>query len=301
MARIRSIKPEFWKSEAIAAHTFRARLTFIGLWTYVDDNGVGIDNPKLIAAELFALEDDPREALANVREDLARLHEAGRIVRYTVDGKSYLAVVNWREHQKIDKPGKPRYPEPDDPRAVHAPRSTSTNTEPREFVAKPSRESRETVAEPPCLDQGSGNREQGVPPTAERSTALALVKPLDNPQALIGEWIDHCRKRPPATVIGQVGKQIKAMLDEGIDPADVRRGLAAWHSKGLNPSVLPSVVNELMNATVRTGAASSLSAADGQPLPAGTGNSRMTDVMRLAAHYDALDGTNAVAQHLTGA
>src|SRR6187402_273504 len=104
MPRIRTIKPEFWRSEAIACLPFRTRLTFIGLWTYVDDNGVGIDNFKLIAAELFGLEEDPREARNNTREDLARLHATGRIVRYTVGGKRYLSIVNWSEHQKIDRP-----------------------------------------------------------------------------------------------------------------------------------------------------------------------------------------------------
>jgi hypothetical protein len=93
-----------------------------------------------------------------------------------------------------------------------------------------------------------------VPPPAETpaapATALALVpdEPPDSTQALIGEWIDHCRKRPPGTVIGQVGKRIKALLADGVDPADVRAGLAAWWRKGLDPSTLPSVVNELMNA-----------------------------------------------------
>lgn len=178
MARIRSIKPEFWKSEAIAAHSFRARLTFIGLWTYVDDNGVGLDNPKLIAAELFALEEDPRETLANVREDLARLHEAGRIRRYTVAGKAFVAIVNWAEHQKIDKPAKPRYPGPDDPDAVEAEPSTSENPDPREGVAKPSRRSRESRAESSRLEQGSGSRGtgdqgSGSPPSA----ALAPLPP----------------------------------------------------------------------------------------------------------------------------
>lgn len=65
---------------------------------------------------------------------------------------------------------------------------------------------------------------------------------------LIAEYIDRCRKRPPGQVISQVGKAVKAMLAEGIDPDDIRRGMAAWHSKGLNPSSLPSVVNEVMNA-----------------------------------------------------
>jgi len=91
-----------------------------------------------------------------------------------------------------------------------------------------------------------------VPPTAERGVALALAvveSEPDTTQALVAEWINHCRKRPPRDVVGQVGKSIKNMLAEGIDPADIRRGLAAWHSKGLHPSTLSSVVNEVMNAT----------------------------------------------------
>lgn len=168
MPRIRTIKPEFWKSEAIATHSFRARLTFIGLWTYVDDNGVGIDNPKLIQAELFPLEEDPREALANVREDLARLHAAGRIVRYTVGGKAYLSIVNWREHQKIDKPGKARHPEPDHDEAVHL---SSENAVADSGAAPSTTDVRESVARPSRLEQGTGNREEGsgnreVPPAA---------------------------------------------------------------------------------------------------------------------------------------
>lgn len=69
---------------------------------------------------------------------------------------------------------------------------------------------------------------------------------------LIGDWLDHVPKRPPGTVISQVGKHIKAMLDgDGIDPADVRRGIAEWATKGLHPSALPSVVNEVMNGRPR--------------------------------------------------
>lgn len=41
--RIRNIKPEFWRSQDITALDKSARLTFIGLWNYVDDNGVGLD------------------------------------------------------------------------------------------------------------------------------------------------------------------------------------------------------------------------------------------------------------------
>ena len=108
------------------------RLVFIGLWSYVDDNGVGRDVEKLIVADLFPLEDDPRDTLATVSRSLARLSEGGQITRYTVEGKPYLYVNAWSKHQRIDKAAKSRYPLP-----------TSDNTEPRETVATPSRDLRE--------------------------------------------------------------------------------------------------------------------------------------------------------------
>lgn len=279
MARIRSIKPEFWKSEAIACHDFFTRLVFIGLWTYVDDNGVGVDNHRLITAELFPLEEDFAQTSRDLRDSLARLANAGRIRRYTVDGKAYLAIVNWSEHQRVDRPNKPRYPQPDDPRATQNPPPTSPNatpdTTPRDTLDEPSRGCRDIPA-PGAGEQGAGeqgNRE--VPPSAERSTALAVVpSEPDTAQALIGEWIDHCRRRPPGQVIGQIGKQLKQMLAENIAPADIRRGLAAWHSKGLHPSALPSVVNELMNA------------APAQARPSTT-DQRVNAALELAARYAA--------------
>lgn len=151
--RIRSIKPEFWRSEDISRLSIEDRLLFIGLWSYVDDNGVGQDRESLVAADLFAddLSRDPRDTLARVSGGLERLSEAGRIVRYTVDGRAYLAVTNWERHQRIDKPNKPRYPLP-----------TSENAVVNDTLATPSRDTRDTLATPSRLEQGNrGTEEQG--------------------------------------------------------------------------------------------------------------------------------------------
>ncbi|WEH40762.1 helix-turn-helix domain-containing protein [Streptomyces sp. AM 2-1-1] len=68
-------------------------------------------------------------------------------------------------------------------------------------------------------------------------------------QTIVGEWLERTPKRPPSSVIGQVAKQIRVLLEEDrIDPDDVRRGIAHWMTKGLHPSTLPSVVNQVMNA-----------------------------------------------------
>jgi hypothetical protein len=70
----------------------------------------------------------------------------------------------------------------------------------------------------------------------------------ESPQTLIAEWLGNCNDRPPKAVIGQVSKQIKGLLDEDIPYDQVRAGLGLWMTKGLHPSTLPSVVNEVMNA-----------------------------------------------------
>ena len=67
----------------------------------------------------------------------------------------------------------------------------------------------------------------------------------DDSGAIIGEWIDTLPSRPPGRVIGQIAKEIKTMLDEGIDPDLIRAGVAEWQRKGLHPSALASIVHEV--------------------------------------------------------
>ena len=140
--RIRSIKPEFWRSRDIANLNWDARLVFIGLWSYVDDNGVGKDIDYDIIGDLFAadLVKDPRETVARVSRALASLSEAGLIYRYEFDGTPYLEIATWSRHQRIDKPGKSRYPshemaEPNDSNG-----SDLDSRDCRESVARPHRD-----------------------------------------------------------------------------------------------------------------------------------------------------------------
>ena len=179
--RIRSIKPEFWRSEDIAALPIPDRLLFIGLWSYVDDNGVGPDRESLIAADLFAddLSRDPRDTLARISEGLRRLSDSGLITRYTVENRRYIAVTTWGQHQRIDKPNKPRYPLP-----------TSENAE----FATPSRDSREIPA-PGTGEQGNRGTGEQVentlpepPVPASDATGQTKPKRASYPPAFNAWW-----------------------------------------------------------------------------------------------------------------
>lgn len=96
MARIRSIKPEFFDHERLCSLSFAHRLCFIGLWTQADKAGRLEDRPQRLKARLFPYDD------VNMDIILRDLAVAGFIVRYEVDGGHYLAIpeTSWQEHQR---------------------------------------------------------------------------------------------------------------------------------------------------------------------------------------------------------
>ena len=109
LARIRTIKPEAFVSESLAAVTLTAERTFFGLLTQADDQGRHRDHAAITAGQLWVLR--PEHTPADVEKDLAQLADAGLICRYTgPDDKRYLHVVTWHQHQKINRPSKSRLP-----------------------------------------------------------------------------------------------------------------------------------------------------------------------------------------------
>lgn len=108
MARIRTIKPEFWTSAQVLECSTNARLLFIGLWNFADDAGRHPDSAKQVKAEVFPADD---LTLADVQALLDELAEIGLIRRYTAENTGYFLITGWK-HQRIDKPQKPKYPEP---------------------------------------------------------------------------------------------------------------------------------------------------------------------------------------------
>ena len=113
--RIRGTKPEFWKSRRISSVSWDARLVLKGLESYVDDNGVGVDDIELIVTDVFPRDmfASPRETVARVSEAISELFQAGLVHRYEGNGDRLLYISFWESAQRIDKPGKGRNPRPD--------------------------------------------------------------------------------------------------------------------------------------------------------------------------------------------
>ncbi len=106
MPRIRCIKPEFWSDDKVMELSIQARLLFIGLWNFADDNGVVENKPRQIKARIFPGDDIDVVPLI---EELARV---GVIYLYEVDGVPYLIIKNLTKHQVIDRRRKSSLPMP---------------------------------------------------------------------------------------------------------------------------------------------------------------------------------------------
>ena len=108
MARIRTIKPTLFSSLTVCAWPVPIRWTFIGLFTYMDDEGRGLDEPRLVKAELYPLDDVM--TLRRVRQHLDAIAESGPLCRYEVDAHRYLHITSWLEHQRVNRPTKSKVP-----------------------------------------------------------------------------------------------------------------------------------------------------------------------------------------------
>lgn len=101
MARIRTIKPEFWTDEDMAEVSEAACLLAIGLLNYADDEGFFNANPKLIKAAVFPI----REPSVTIPVMLRELSNQGYLTLFsTSDNKHFGVISNFAKHQVVNKP-----------------------------------------------------------------------------------------------------------------------------------------------------------------------------------------------------
>jgi uncharacterized phage protein (TIGR02220 family) len=106
VARIRSIKPDFWTDEKIVELPFEARLFFIGSWNFADDNGNLQRSAKKLKMQIFPADVIDCEPL------IQSLIHHGLLIEYSVNGEEYLHIKGFRNHQVVNRPSKSNIPEP---------------------------------------------------------------------------------------------------------------------------------------------------------------------------------------------
>lgn len=107
MSRRRMIKPEFWGNEQLAECSFAARLLFIGLMNFEDDNGLLEYRSKKIKMNVFPGDN------VDIDKFITELVDNGLIEVYESSGHEYIWTINFTKHQRVDKPSY-EYPTPNE-------------------------------------------------------------------------------------------------------------------------------------------------------------------------------------------
>ncbi len=100
MARIRTVKPDFFRHEGLqdleAAHPkLKPMLVFAGLWGHCDKEGRFEWRPRQLKLDILPFLD------FDMNETLYALEQGGFIIRYEVQGKHYGIVPTFGDHQRI--------------------------------------------------------------------------------------------------------------------------------------------------------------------------------------------------------
>lgn len=112
MARIRTIKPEFWGSPDTAAASPRARLLYIAMWNWADDYGVGQWTERELLG--FAFPNDHDVTVEDFPHIVKEVADTFGTTFYTNRGRRYYAIPAWDAHQKTERRAQGKYPTPDD-------------------------------------------------------------------------------------------------------------------------------------------------------------------------------------------
>jgi len=167
MARMRSLKPEFWLDRKLARSLSRdERMLYLGLWNQADEWARAQADPRLIKGQVFPYDDDL--SLAAIDKMLTALERSGVVQRYEVDGDPYLFLTKLGKHQRLEPNKVPsRFPDPPELASDQQERSTpqvranesarDANTLPLKHVAG----SREHVARQPRADKSAAETSLG--------------------------------------------------------------------------------------------------------------------------------------------
>lgn len=229
MGRIRTIKPEFFRSRSLAKCERDARTTFAGLWTEADDHGRGIADVRLLKGAIWPLDDDISPEM--IERFLTQLSRTGHIQLYNVDGERYYEIVNWEKHLAAAyRRGNPVHPEP--PKRKQRPHAAA---------CKEVQDARQSVSL-----HGTGNMEQGtgkgssgadapratddpVKARAHRLATLAFEQPVKPDLRSAGN--------PFAAVMGLYERRLRAGASVQELEAATRAGIDVWTVAGMQTAV----------------------------------------------------------------
>lgn len=265
MGRMRTMKPEFFRSRSLGKLPRDARLLFAGLWTESDDHGNGVADGRLLKGAIFPYDDDLEHE--HVFALLCMLAASSHIQLYTVGDETYFHIINFVRHQApAYRRGGPKYPgidagQPLDPDPAHKSVQESAPRTQNGAVTG----NREQVTGNRDLGARSESHSPARPSARDRAAALSGKGHSSQANKIVSGFAKRCRQRPPAAVRNDLAVEVDDLLAEDWPPELIHRALDAWSAKGLDPRKLPSVANEVANrnpAAARAAPTPGISATD---------------------------------------
>ena len=112
MSNRRMISADLFEDDYIYSVDYVARFAWIGLIvSCADDQGRFLDNPAIIYSKIFALDNDI--TIDKVESIISGFADAGKIVRYQINNKKIIQIVNWWKYQTPSWASPSKYPPPE--------------------------------------------------------------------------------------------------------------------------------------------------------------------------------------------
>lgn len=214
MARIRTIKPDFFRHEALfeaeRASRLPLRIAFAGLWTVCDREGRFRWQPRVLKLDVLPFDD------CDFAKVLAALVQYGFVIAYEVSGEKYAHIPSWAKHQQVNtRESASVIPAPDEASAsmcMHMPKQVQGDGEGK---------GREGV----CTEQQAASVPQvphEPPPVAELPLADGSERGVS--QEEVAEWSAAF----PGVDVPQQLREMRAWLLANPKRRKTRRGVTAF-------------------------------------------------------------------------
>lgn len=205
MARIRTIKPEFFTSEDIVSRSPMARLLYIALWCEADKEGRLVWKPAT-----FKLRYVPGDS-CDINALCDELVEAGLVVLY---GDGYAYIPTFKAHQHINpRESASQLPDPDD---------SST------------RKSRVGTRQPRVNDATATRREEGKGREGDIHASRTRASVHEFPPGFERVWSVYPRKvgKDAAAKAFAKRKPDAALVDTMVKAIEAQRSSREWQKDG---------------------------------------------------------------------
>lgn len=211
MARIRTIKPDFFRHEKLFELEIETnlpiRVAFAGLWTACDRSGRFIWSPRQLKLDCLPYDE------VDFSRVLDALLTRGHIKKYIVDGKEYGFVPSWELHQVINNR---------ETESVLPPPSEESILEP--FSTRESRvDDASTTRLKHAQGEGKGREGKGKGREGKGETPFVEQKPLDEVRTIFEFWKKIMKSQKSAFDAKRKAIIVKAL--KHYSPADLCKAI----------------------------------------------------------------------------